>query len=371
MPSRDLYEILGVSREASDEEIRKAYLKLAHKYHPDKTGGDKAAEDKLKEINAAYDILKNREKRAQYDRFGDMSGGMGGDPFHGGGFEAPFDDLFDMFFGGGRGRGGRRRSAAVRGNDLEARLRVTLRDCALGCSKELRVERMERCGECEGSGAAPGSKPETCSQCGGAGQVRMAQGFFSVTRTCPQCRGTGQKIANSCHRCRGTGRVRTTRDLNVDVPPGIDTGQRLRLAGEGEPGEHGGPRGDLYVFIEVEPDEMFERHGTEILCEVPVSFVDAALGISIRVPTIIGKKADLKIPAGTQAGSTFRLRGLGLPDIRGYRQGDQIVRVHVETPVKLSKRQRELLEEFREESNAKSYPLHRRFLDLVKRLQSG
>ena len=373
MPQQsDLYNILGVSRDASEDEIRKAYRKLAHKYHPDKTGGDKAAEEKLKEINAAYDILKNAEKRARYDRFGQAGDPFGGhDPFSGGssgGFEAPFDDLVDMLFGGRRSRGRARGRAAVPGNDIEIHLRVTLKEAALGCKKELRFDRAEICGECRGSGAAPGTKPDVCAHCQGAGQVRMSQGFFSVTRTCPRCRGTGTTLSDPCHRCQGNGRVRARRDLSVDVPPGVDTGSRMRLGGEGEPGEGGGPRGDLYVFIEVEADDVFERDGVNIVCEVPITFAQAALGATIRVPTLTGE-AEVKVSPGTQSGALLRLRGLGLPDVHGYRQGDQIVRLHVETPGKLSKRQKELLEEFQEASNHRTYPLHRRFLNRVKRFQ--
>lgn len=372
---RDLYEILGVNREASDDEIRKAYLKLAHKYHPDKTGGDKAAEEKLKEVNAAYDILKNSEKRSQYDRFGtEGPGGFGGgNPFSGGfegggGFEAPFEDLFDMLFGGAGRRGGTGRHAAQPGRDIETRLRITLREAALGCKKEVRFDRLEVCNDCHGSGAAAGTKPETCQNCHGSGQVRMSQGFFSVTRTCPRCRGTGNVVSSPCRRCSGQGRIRSHRDLSVDIPAGVDSGARLRLSGEGEPGEGAAPRGDLYIFIEVEKDDVFERDGTTILCEIPIGFVQAALGATIRVPTLTGE-ADLRIPPGAQSGALFRLRGLGVPEIHGYRQGDQIVRIHVETPEKLSRRQRELLEEFEKESNAKTYPLHQRFMDKIRKLR--
>lgn len=371
---KDLYDLLGVKRDATEQELRKAYLKLAHQYHPDKTGGDKPAEDKLKEINAAYDILKNKEKRAQYDQFGSMgdpfSGAGAGGPFrtggHSGDFEAPFDDLFDVLFGRGRGR----RNAAMPGNDIEYRLRVSLKEAATGIKKEVSFDRMEACGECHGSGGAPGSNRQTCPNCQGSGQVRTSQGFFTVSRPCPRCRGAGSTISNPCHRCSGSGRARATPRVSVDIPAGVDSGMRLRLTGEGEPGENGGPRGDLYIFIEVEHDEMFEREGTTITCEVPISFPHAAIGTTIRVPTLFGE-AELKVPPGTQSGALLRLRGLGLPDIHGYRQGDQIVRVRVETPVKLSRRQRELLEEFQETSDVKSYPLYHRFLDNLKRFRQG
>lgn len=374
MAQQDYYEILGVSREASQDEIRQAYLKLAKKYHPDKTGGDKAAEEKLKEINMAYDTLKNPEKRAQYDRFGGAADQFGGDGGfggfggfgQGGGFDAPFEDFFDVLFG----RGGGRRRAATPGNDLEVRVSVTLREAAFGTKKQVRITRLEVCNECNGSGAAPGSQPQTCSECSGAGQVRRAQGFFSITQTCPRCRGTGKIIPKPCSRCNGAGRVRGQRELAVDLPPGVDTGSRLRVAGEGEPGDGGGPRGDLYIYVEVLPDEVFSREGNDILCEVPVTFVQAALGATIRVPTLRGE-ADLKIPAGTQSGTHFRMRNHGMPDLRGYRHGDEIVRIQVETPTRLTREQRELLERFQQLSDNSAYPLRRKFEERLKNSRSS
>ncbi len=368
MPQRDPYEVLSVAREASQDEIRRAYLKLAHKYHPDKTGGDKQAEEKLKEINAAYDILKNPEKRAKFDRFGSVDG----QPFPGGfegfgglsGFESPIDDFFDMIFGKGGRRGGRARPQ--QGNDLELRLTATLREAAAGVKKTLRFSRMENCDECRGTGAAAGSRPEPCSQCQGAGQVRVAHGFFSVSRTCPRCGGAGSIIGRPCRRCNGQARVKVSREINVDVPAGVDTGSRLRIQGEGEPGLYGGPRGDLFIHMEVAPDPVFRREGTTIFCEAPITITQAALGDTIRVPTLQGE-ADLRIPAGTQSGTDLRLRGYGLPDLRGYQQGDQIVRVVVETPVKLSRRQRELLEELAVISNSKNYPQQASFAEKSRR----
>ncbi len=374
---RDYYEILGVSRDAPAEEIRKAYLKLAHRYHPDKTGGDKDDENKLKEINEAYDVLKNPEKRAKYDQFGSATDPfMGGDPGFGGGFgfggggagfDAPFDEFFDVLFG--RGGGGRRRQARP-GNDLEYRVSVTLREAATGVKKKVRLNRMDLCGACGGSGAAAGSQPQTCTDCQGSGQVRRAQGFFSVTQTCPRCRGAGVTISKPCKECTGTGRVRVSRELQIDLPAGIDTGSRLRVAGEGEPGDRGGPHGDLYIFVEVLADEIFTRDGNDVICEVPVSFVQAALGDTIRVPTLRGE-AELKIPAGTQPGQLFRLRGMGVPDLRGYHKGDQIVRIQLEVPAKLTREQRELIEKFRELSDAQGYPLHRRFMERWKKWMAG
>ena len=356
--SVDLYEIMGVSRSASQEEIRKAYLKLAHKYHPDKTGGDKAAEDKLKEINAAYDILKNPEKRKQYDQFGSTDGqpfsgfgqGFGGDAG-----ESPFGDLFDMLFGQS-GRQGQRGAARPQpGHDLEYELSITLEEVAHSCKKTISFARPETCNNCNGSGAAKGASPETCPQCRGAGQVRMAHGVFSMSQTCPRCRGTGKIISNPCNSCSGTGQIRGKRELSVDIPAGVESGNRLRVSGEGEGGRMGGPRGDLYIRIRVMPHNFFERAGTDLICAVPITFSQAALGATIRVPTISGM-ADLKVPAGAQSGTQLRLRGNGLPDMRGYRQGDQLVLIRVETPVKLSHRQRELLEEFESLSNNRTYP---------------
>lgn len=371
MATKDYYEILGVPRDASQEEIRKAYLELAKKYHPDKTGGDKAAEEKLKEINMAYDVLKNAEKRAQYDRFGAAGeqfggfeggfGGFGGFGQGGPGFDTPFEDFFDVLFG----RGGGRRRPAAPGNDLEARVSVTLREAAFGSKKTVRINRMEICNECRGSGAAPGTQPQTCPDCGGAGQVRRSQGFFSITQTCPKCRGTGKIVPKPCSKCSGLGRVRAQRELSVDLPPGVDTGTRLRVAGEGEPGEGGGPRGDLYIYVEVLPDDIFVREGNDIICEVPVTFVQAALGATIRVPTLRGE-AELKVPAGTQSGTSFRMRGQGMPDLRGYRQGDQLVRIQVETPTRLTREQRELLLQFQELADSHAYPIRRRFEEKVK-----
>jgi len=369
---RDPYEVLGVPRSATDDEIRRAFHKLAHKYHPDKTGGNKEADEKMKEVNAAYDILKNPERRSKYDQFGHMGEGFGGAPggFTGGfggapgGFESPFEDLFDMFFG--RGGGPRTsRPRAAPGSDLEYRIAITLKEAAFGAKKTIRFTRMEQCNSCSGTGAAAGTRPEVCAQCQGSGQVRMAQGFFSVTQTCPKCRGSGHVITKPCSRCSGSGHVRADRELAIDIPPGVATGSRLRIPGEGEPGDHGGARGDLYILIEVRRHDIFTRDGNDVICEIPVKFIHAALGTTIRVPTLNGE-ADLKIAPGTQSGTLLRLRGQGLPDLRGYRQGDQIVRVVVEVPTKLSRKQKELLKQFEANSDTKTYPLHRRFMERLK-----
>ena len=364
----DFYDMLGVSRDSSEAEIRTAYRKLAHKYHPDKTGGDKVAEDKLKEINEAYDILKNKEKRAQYDRFGQAGpGGAGfGGGFSGFGDGSPFEDIFDAFFGGAGARTQRGARAPTRGDDLEFPIRITLREAAFGTTKTIRFKRTEHCGECHGTGAKAGSGMDTCSQCSGAGQVRMSQGFFSITRTCPRCQGAGRIVTDPCRACTGSGTVRGERELKVDLPAGVDTGSRLRVGGEGEPGWNGGPRGDLYVFIEVEHDAVFDRDGSDVHCQVPIHFSQAILGATITVPTLEGE-AQLKIPSATQSGTLFKLRGLGIPDVRGYRKGDQIVRIQVETPAKLTKEQKELVRKFDELSSTKTYPLHRRFADKLEK----
>lgn len=381
--ANDYYDILGVQRDASQEEIRKAYLKLAHKYHPDKTGGDKAAEEKLKQINEAYDTLKNKEKRAQYDHFGQAGanfggaggfggfGGFGDFGFGGTGHETAFDDFFDVLFGRGANRGGGPRGRTARaGADLQYHLSITLREAAFGADKPIHFNRMETCSECSGSGAASGSQPLRCADCGGSGQIRRAQGFFSISQTCPRCRGQGWVIEKPCQKCAGGGRVRTQRELTVTIPPGVDTGSRLRIPGEGEPGENHGPRGDLYILVDVKPDEIFERSGNDIVCEVPISFAEAALGAAIRVPTLKGE-AELKVPAGTQPGATLRLRGLGVPDIHGYHRGDQIVKVQVEVPTKLSREEREIIKKLQEVSDSKTHPLHRRFMEKLRKSVGG
>lgn len=366
MPGQtDLYEILGVSRSASQDEIRKAYLKLAHKYHPDKTGGDKEAETKLKEINAAYDILKNPEKRRQYDQFGSTDGqpfsGFGGGfgDFSGGG-DAPFGDLFDMLFGQSGGRG--RTSRAQAGQDLVYELTLSLEEIVRSCKKTISFSRSENCGECGGSGASKGTQPEICPQCKGSGQLRQSHGVFSMSRPCSRCAGSGRVITNPCRACSGSGQVKRKRELNVDIPAGVEEGTRLRVSGEGEAGRLGGPRGDLYILVRIKTHDLFVRHGMDVVCEAPISVTQAALGGSLRVPTLSGQ-ADLKIPAGAQSGTQLRLRGHGLPDMRGYRQGDQIVIVQVETPTKLSRRQRELLEEFESLSNNRTYPHRDDFIE--------
>lgn len=354
MAKRDYYEVLGVSRDASQEEIKKAYRRLARKYHPDANPNDKGAEAKFKEISEAYKVLSDPQKRANYDRFGhaepgqqgfDGFGGFGG---FGGGFEQNFgfDDIFDMFFGGG---GRRRRSGPQKGADLRADLEITFEEAAFGVEKDINVLRTETCDFCGGSGAAKGSRPVTCSNCNGTGQVQSTYssplGRIVQSRTCERCRGSGKIIENPCPVCGGTGRQRKRRKIHVKVPAGVDDGSRLRLSGEGEPGERGGPQGDLYVFIRVKPHRLFKRDGNNVVCEWPISFVQAALGDEVVIPTLDGK-AKLKIPEGTQSGTTFRLRGKGIPYLNGYGRGDQYVRVVVKIPTKLSQKQKELLRQF-------------------------
>ena len=369
----DYYEVLGVSPEATAEEIRRAYRKLAKEYHPDKTGGDKAAEEKMKEINAAYDVLKSAEKRKQYDAAragfagfdGSGFGGFGPDGFGvGGDFDgaSSFDDVLGAIFGGGAARPAMR---PQRGADLATTLSVSFRDAVKGTKGSVRLRRREACGDCHGSGAAPGSKPEPCPACQGTGHLHRTQGAFRMSQTCPQCGGAGTRVTTPCSRCGGAGWVRVNRELALTVPAGVQDGARLRLAGEGEPGQNGGSRGDLYVRIVVEPDTFFTREGDNLVCEVPVPFHVAALGGKVRVPTLNGA-ADLSVPAGTQSGTGLRMAGLGAARPGGG-TGDQIVRVMVEIPTRLTRKQRELIEQMGAPGEVDQYPLHRRFTDKLKR----
>lgn len=345
---RDYYEVLGVSRDASKDEIKKAYRRLARKYHPDANPNDDQAAKKFAEATEAYDVLMDDEKRAAYDRFGhaaaDGQGGFGGFEGFGSDFGG-LGDIFDMFFGGGR----RQRTGPQRGSDIRVDLELSFEEAAFGLEKDIKVPRIEDCGTCGGSGAAPGTKPRPCVQCGGTGQVQFAQttpfGRVVQSRTCDRCRGKGVVIEKPCPTCHGTGQVRRTRNIHVKIPAGVDNGSRLRVAGEGEAGMRGGPRGDLYVYIRVKPHKIFKREGNDIICEIPISFVQAALGDEVEVPTLEGK-AGLKIPEGTQTGTVFRLRGRGIPDVNGYGRGDQHVRVKVVTPTKLNEEQKEILREF-------------------------
>lgn len=345
MSKRDYYEILGVSRDADDKEIKKAYRKLAMKYHPDRNPEDEEAEARFKEASEAYEVLGDSEKKAAYDQFGHagVDGSAGGGGFGGGGgasFSDIFGDVFGDIFGGGRGR-------SSRGADLRYTLDLDLEDAVSGKNVKIEIPSASECQSCDGSGAEPGTRPETCSTCRGMGQVRMQQGFFSVQQTCPNCRGAGQMIKNPCKACRGEGFIEEEKTLSVKVPPGVDTGDRIRLSGEGEPGMHGAAPGDLYVQIAVKAHPIFDRDGRNLHCDVPISITDASLGGELEVPTLDGR-VKLKIPAETQSGKLFRLRGKGVTPVRGGSAGDLLCRVVVETPVNLTKRQKELLREFDE-----------------------
>ena len=351
MAKRDYYEVLGVSRGATEAEIKSAYRKLAVRYHPDKNPGDQAAEEKFKEAAEAYSVLSDAEQRARYDRFGHagVSGAAGAQGAWGaqgfGGIEDILGDLFgfgEVFGGRGGTAGGRR--AAQRGADLRYDLEMTLEEAAAGMTAQLRIPRLEACDACKGSGSAPGTQPETCPGCGGAGQVRYQQGFFSVARTCGQCRGAGRVIRTPCETCKGAGRVEREKQIEVKIPAGVETGSRLRLAGEGEAGAQGGPAGDLYVVIHVKEHETFERQGNNLYASVPVTFAQAALGAEVTVPTLEGQEP-LKVPAGTQTGTVFRLKGHGMPVLGGRGRGDLFVSVTVVTPTTLTREQRKLLEQ--------------------------
>ena len=348
MSKRDYYEVLGVDKNTDDKDIKKAYRRVAMKYHPDRNPDDPDADHKFKEATEAYDILMDAEKRAAYDRFGhagvDPSMGGGGGFGGGGNFSDIFGDVFGDIFGGGGGRG---RGGPQRGSDLRYTLDITLEDAVKGTTVEIRVPSLSACEKCDGSGAKKGSSPVTCGTCGGAGQVRMQQGLFQVQQTCPTCRGRGKTITDPCNACHGQGRVEKTRKLSVKVPPGVDTGDRIRLSGEGEAGPDGGPPGDLFVQMSVRQHNIFERDGKNLYCEVPITFVAAALGGELEVPTLDGR-VKLKIPAETQTGKLFRLRGKGVKPVRGGSVGDLLCRAVVETPVKLNKRQKALLEQFQE-----------------------
>lgn len=352
MAKRDYYEILGVERGVSEAELKKAYRRLAMKYHPDRSPDDKNAEEKFKEASEAYEILSDAAKRSAYDQYGhagvDPQMGAGGAGFGGANFSDIFGDVFSDFFGGQRGGG--QRGGAQRGSDLRYTLDLDLEDAVRGKTVNIRVPTLVNCKPCSGSGAKKGSSPTSCTTCGGIGQVRMQQGFFSVQQTCPRCHGSGKMITDPCGSCHGQGRVEEHKTLSVKVPPGVDNGDRIRLTGEGEAGAHGGPAGDLYVVVSVREHQIFQRDGKHLYCEVPISFVDAALGGELEVPTLDGR-VSLKIPEGTQTGKLFRLRGKGVAPVRGGGAGDLMCKVLIETPVKLTRQQRELLEGFRDSLN--------------------
>jgi len=372
MSKRDYYEILGLPKDASEQDITKAYRKLAMKHHPDRNtdGNAKESEEKFKEAKEAYEVLSDASKRAAYDRFGHAGvgqgpGGFGGGPEGFSGFADAFGDIFSDIFGGG-GRGGR--NAVYRGADLRYSMEITLEQAAAGLATEIRVPSWDSCETCNGSGAKPGTSSKTCGTCGGAGNVRMSQGFFSIQQTCPTCRGAGKVIAEPCTTCSGAGRVKKNKVLEVAIPEGIDEGQRIRLSGKGEPGMNGGPPGDLYVEIHLKQHAVFQRDGDDLHCEVPIGFTTAALGGEIEVPTLNGK-ANLEIAEGTQSGKTYRLRGKGIKGVRSSYPGDLYCHVSVETPVRLSEKQKKLLREFEASLKAggqKHSPQEKSFVDRMK-----
>lgn len=370
MAKRDYYEILGVARNASDAEIKKAYRQLAMKYHPDRNPDDKTAEEQFKDVQEAYDVLSNARKRTAYDQFGHagvgIGSGSGGYGSEGGpNFSDIFGDVFSDIFGAATGRNSGRQ--AYRGADLRYNLDLTLEEAVAGTTARIRIPTYVMCKSCNGSGAEPGTSPITCPTCGGHGQVRMQQGFFSLQQTCPRCHGSGQIINTPCLVCHGEGRVQEHKTLSVKIPPGVDTGDRIRLSGEGEAGENGGPPGDLYVQVQIKEHPIFSREGDTLHCEVPVSIVTAALGGELDVPTLTGR-AKLKIPAGAQSGQIFRLKGKGVAPVRGGPIGDLLCRVVVETPVNLNAEQKELLEKFEDSMrrNKKHSPKHHSWLEGVK-----
>lgn len=368
MAKRDYYEVLGVSKNATSEEIKKAYKKLAKKYHPDLNPDSKTAEDNFKEINEAFEVLNDESSRARYDQFGHNDPGAGfggyGQGGYGGGFgQAGFggsvNDIFEAFFGGGFGGGGSAGTASAgpqKGNDLRADISVSFEEAATGAERELRINRMENCPPCDGSGAEAGSKRKSCPSCGGSGRMRTTQstpfGQFQTVKTCPNCQGAGTVVETPCRECGGSGRVRRERTITVNIPAGVDTGSRLRMAGEGEGGFLGGPPGDLYIYIQMQPHKYFRRQGDDILCDYTLNFAQAALGDEVQVPTIEGQ-AKLNIPEGTQTGTTFRMRGKGFPKLRGYGRGDQLVKIKISTPTRLSSEQKDLLKKLGESFGGK------------------
>ena len=369
---RDYYEVLGVSKGASDDELKKAFRKEAKKYHPDLHPGDKEAEAKFKEINEAYEVLSNPEKRQKYDQFGhagvDSNYGAGGG-YGGSGF-GDFGDIFSDIFGGGFGFGGSggRRNGPRRGNDVRQVVTISFEEAAFGCKKKINITKQEGCPTCKGTGAKPGTSAETCSHCHGTGQIQTQQrtilGYMTNVTTCPHCQGSGKIIKEPCRDCRGTGKVRKTRTVEIDIPAGINDGQTMQLSGQGEAGERGGPSGDLLITVRVRPHQMFERSGNDVYLTMPVTFVQAALGATLTVPTLDGV-VEYDIPEGTQSGTRFRLRGKGIPFIRGKNRGDQYVTVEVEVPKNLSQRQKEILREFDEEKN---YKKKKSFAEKMKEL---
>ena len=371
MAKRDYYDVLGVNKSASADQIKSAYRKLAIKYHPDKNAGDKGAEEKFKEASEAYHILSNSERKQNYDNFGHAAfenGGGGKSGFGNFDFSNSFSDIFEDFFGEGFGGGsrGRRTRRSNRGSDLRYDLSISLAEAYNGKKQDIKFSTSEKCDTCKGSGSKPGHNPGSCSMCGGHGQVRSSQGFFTVQQTCPQCGGAGEEVTHPCSSCNGQGKKQASKRISVTIPKGVDDGTRIRLTGKGEAGSKGGNNGDLYLFVNVHSHELFKRSEENLFFECPISIADAALGSSIEIPTIDGGKAKIKIPAGTQSGKQFRLRGKGMPYMRASDYGDLYVQVNTEVPISLNREQKELLEKFREIENEKSNPSIKKFFQKAK-----
>ncbi len=369
MAKRDYYEVLGVNKSASPEQIKSAYRKLAVKHHPDKNKGDKGAEEKFKEASEAYHVLSNSERKQNYDNFGHAAfenGGGGRGGFGNFDFSNHFSDIFEDFFGEGFGGGRRSRRSNNRGSDLRYDLSISLEEAFSGKKQDIKFSTSEKCDTCSGSGSKPGHEAGSCSMCGGHGQVRSSQGFFTVQQTCPQCAGVGEEITHPCSSCNGQGKKQASKRLSVTIPKGVDDGTRIRLSGKGEAGSRGSSSGDLYLFINVYSHDLFKRSDENLFFECPISIADAALGTSIEIPTIDGGKAKIKIPAGTQSGKQFRLKGKGMPYMRGSDFGDLYVQVNTEVPISLNKEQKELLEKFREIENEKSNPSIKKFFQKAK-----
>ena len=366
---QDYYKTLGIERAAKPDEIKKAYRKLAMQFHPDRNAGDPEAERKFKEINEANDVLSDEQKRAAYDRFGHAAFENGGPGAGGGeGFGAGFSDIFEEMFGDFMGARGGGRGRAARGNDLRYNMQITLAEAFTGAKSNIRVPSSIACAACNGVGSKNGAAPETCATCHGHGKVRAQQGFFTIERTCPSCQGHGKVIKDACPKCAGAGRTRQEKTLSVTIPPGVEEGTRIRLAGEGEAGLHGAPAGDLYIFVSIAQHNVFHRDGANIYCKVPLPFTTAALGGQIEVPAVDGSRARITIPAGTQSGHQFRLRSKGMSILRSKERGDMFVQAAIETPVNLTKKQKELLQEFNEAGGAKNNPESEGFFAKVKDL---
>jgi molecular chaperone DnaJ len=374
MAKQDYYETLGVSRDADDAQIKSAFRKLAKELHPDRNPDDETAEQKFKEVNEAYEALKDPERRAAYDRFGHAAFEGGGAGPHGfsGDFSASMSDIFDDLFGefmGGRRE--RQRSSRERGSDLRYNMEISLSEAFEGKSAQIRVPTSITCETCTGSGAKPGTSPTTCGTCGGAGKVRASQGFFTIERVCPNCQGRGEMIQDPCESCRGSGRTTKERTLSVNIPAGVEDGTRIRLAGEGEAGLRGGPAGDLYIFLAIKPHEFFQRDGADLFCMVPISMTTAALGGQIEVPTVSGSRGRVKIPEGTQTGRQIRLKGKGMPVLRSKATGDMYIQVEVETPKSLTRKQKDILKEFEKASSDSTNPESSGFFTRVKEFFDG